>query len=341
VYADRRPFLLARAAVAAAVRDWFAAQGFIEIEPACLQVSPGAEAHLVAFATELVGSTGASRRLYLHASPEFSCKKLLAAGEEKIFSLCRVFRNRDDGPLHSPEFTMLEWYRAGAPLAAMAADCAALLCTAARAAGARTLIWRGARADPFAEPELVSVSEAFAREAGVDLPASMPSRDETDVQALAEQARRVGVRVAPDDSWSDLFSKILSEKVEPRLGHGRPTILTAYPACEAALARRDAADPRFAERLELYCCGVELANAFGELTDAVEQRRRLTAEMDLRERVYGERYPLDEEFLAALEFMPEAAGCALGFDRLVMLAAGAERIDQVAWTPVVSADAST
>jgi lysyl-tRNA synthetase class 2 len=146
--------------------------------------------------------------------------------------------------------------------------------------------------------------------------------------------RRAGLRVAADDSWSDMLSRALVEKVEPRLGLGRATVLDRYPAAEAALARRAADDPRVAERFELYACGVELANGFGELTDAAEQRRRFGLEMDEKARVYGERYPLDEDFLAALEIMPEASGIAMGFDRLVMLATGAPRIDDVIWAPV-------
>ena len=151
---------------------------------------------------------------------------------------------------------------------------------------------------------------------------------------LAEACLRLGLRIAADDTWSDLFSRLLSDKVEPNLGLGRPTFLTDYPASEAALARLNPADPRTAERFELYACGVELANAFGELTDADEQRRRFEEDMALKARLYGERYPIDEDFLAALRDMPEASGAALGLDRLVMLACGAERIDDVQWTPV-------
>jgi len=141
------------------------------------------------------------------------------------------------------------------------------------------------------------------------------------------------VRIADDDTWSDVFSKVLVEHVEPNLGQGRLTVLFEYPAPEAALARTKVADPRVAERFEVYACGVELANGFGELTDAAKQRHRFTASMDEKERRYGERYPLDDDFLAAVAHMPEASGVALGFDRLVMLASGAPKIDKVVWTP--------
>jgi lysyl-tRNA synthetase class 2 len=334
VHQDRRPFLLARNRITKAFRTWFETQGFEEVETAALQVSPGAEAHLHAFATEALSAGGEAAPLYLHTSPEFACKKLLAAGEEKIFSLGKVWRNRERGPLHHPEFTMLEWYRAKAPYETLMDDCAALLALAAETARTKRFDFRGMVCDPFARPERLSVAEAFQRYAGVDLLASVASDGETDRDALAASALAAGVRLAEDDTWADIFSRIIVEKVEPRLGEGRPTILCEYPIPEAALARPKAADPRVAERFELYACGVELANAFGELTDPVEQRRRFILEMDEKARVYGERHPIDEDFLAALANMPEASGSALGFDRLVLLATGARRIEDVLWTPV-------
>jgi elongation factor P--(R)-beta-lysine ligase len=333
-HADRRPALILRNRITAALRAHFAARAFVEVETACLQVSPGNEAHLSAFATEAIGADGARAPLYLHTSPEFACKKLLAAGEPRLFSLARVFRNRERGPLHHPEFTMLEWYRAGEPYTALMDDCADLLRLAAETAGATRLGWRGREADPFAEPERLSLAEAFDRHAGIDLLATVSADGGTDRDALAAAVARADLRVAADDSWADLFSRVLVAKVEPELGFGRPTILYAYPVSEAALARPSPADPRVAERFELYCCGVELANAFGELTDPAEQRRRFAAEMAVKQAVYGEAYPVDEDFLTALAVMPESSGSALGFDRLVMLAAGARRIEDVLWTPV-------
>ena len=332
VHADRRPFLLARGRVGAALRGYFARQDFVEVETGILQVSPGNEAHLHAFATELVTPAAERAPLYLHTSPEFAAKKLLAAGERRIFEFARVFRNRERGALHHPEFTLLEWYRAGEPYTAVMDDCAALLALAAETAGTRQFAFRGRSADPFAPPERLAVAEAFARFAGMDLLATV--RAEPDRAALLAQARAAGVRCADDDSWSDVFSRVLVERIEPNLGIGRATILDEYPVVEAALARTKPSDPRVAERFELYVCGVELANAFGELTDAAEQRRRLEAEMAKKERLYGERYPIDEDFLAALAHMPPASGSALGFDRLVMLATGASRIEQVIWTPL-------
>lgn len=333
VHRDRRPFLAARGRITAALRDFFARRGFMEVEAAILQVSPGNEAHLHAFATEIVGPGGGRSPLFLHTSPEFACKKLLAAGERRIFDFARVFRNRERGVLHHPEFTLLEWYRAEEPYTVLMQDCADLLRCTAETAGVSAFAFRGRSADPFADPERITVAEAFARFAGIDLLATV-AVTATDRDALAFAARGQGIRVADDDTWADVFSRILTEKIEPNLGLGRPTILCEYPTAEAALARPCQGDPRVAERFELYVCGVELANAFGELTDPAEQRRRFEAEMQEKQRVYGERYPVDEDFLNALAAMPEASGCALGFDRLVMLATGATRIEQVIWTPV-------
>jgi lysyl-tRNA synthetase class 2 len=329
LYADRRPFLLGRARVMAGLRAWFGARDFVEAETAILQVSPGNEAHLHAFATELIGADGQRSSFYLHTSPEFAAKKLLAAGEQRLFTFARVFRNRERSALHHPEFTMLEWYRANEPYDVLIADCAALLAAAAQAAGTTRFAFRGREADPFAAPERLTVAEAFARYASIDLLSVLDDRD-----ALAAAAAGQGIRIAADDTWADIFSGVLVERIEPRLGIGRATILDEYPVSEAALARPTAHDPRVAERFELYVCGVEIANAFGELTDPAEQRRRFEAEMAEKARVHGERYPLDEDFLAALARMPPASGIALGFDRLAMLATGAQRIEQVLWTPV-------
>jgi lysyl-tRNA synthetase class 2 len=333
VHADRRPFLLARGRIAAGLRSFLLARDFVEVDAAALQVSPGNEAHLHAFATELVTPDGRRTPLYLHTSPEFACKKLLAAGERRIFSFAQVFRNRERGPLHHPAFTLVEWYRVQEPYEALMADCAAILADAAAAVGTKSFRFRGRTCDPAAEPARITVVEAFRRFAGIELAATLDGPS-TRRDRLAAGAQSAGIRVAADDTWSDIYSKVLVERIEPRLGHGRPSILYEYPAAEAALARPKPDDPRFAERFELYVCGVELANGFGELTDPGEQRRRFAAEMAEKQRVHGESYPIDEDFLAALAIMPAASGVALGFDRLVMLATGAQHIEQVIWTPV-------
>jgi len=333
-HADRRPFLIGRNRVQTALRAFFSSRDFVEVDTATLQISPGNETHLHAFATEALTIDGQAAPLYLHTSPEFAAKKLLSAGETRIFTFAHVYRNRERGPLHHPEFTMLEWYRAGEGYEQLMADCADMLKLAAETTGTKRFSFRGMETDPFAEPERLTLAEAFDRFAGIDLLSSVAASGETDRDLLAASVRNAGMRISEDDTWADLFSKVLVDKIEPHLGKDRATILCEYPVCEAALARPSARDPRVAERFELYACGVELANAFGELTDAGEQRRRFEHEMAEKARIYGETYPIDEDFLAALAMMPDASGAALGFDRLAMLATGATRIDQVMWAPV-------
>jgi lysyl-tRNA synthetase class 2 len=331
---DRRGFLLARNQILRDIRQWFEGQDFLEVETASLQVSPGNETHLHAFKTELIHPDQRRSTLYLHTSPEFACKKLLAAGEKKIFSLAKVWRNGERSALHHPEFTMLEWYRAHAPYTQLMQDSHDLLRLAADATGTERFEFRGRMIDPRLPPELLSLSEAFDQYVGFPLTTCLEDTGLGNRPAMADQARSANIRVADDDTWSDIFSRILVERIEPNIGNGRATILTDYPACEAALARRKPDDIRFCERFEVYACGVELANAFGELTDPVEQRHRFEEEMSEKARLYGESYPLDEEVLEAIGQMPDSAGAALGLDRLVMLASGADKIEQVIWTPV-------
>jgi len=228
---------------------------------------------------------------------------------------------------------MLEWYRADEPYETLMTDCAAILSEAAKAAGHQMLRWKDRVADSYAAPDKLSVTDAFAQYAGIDLLATLPD-GKPDRAKMTAAARAQNIRLADDDTWSDIFSRVLVEKVDPHLGNGKTTILYEYPAPEAALAR-PAVDPRLAQRFELYACGVELANGYDELTDPAEQRRRFEAAMTERQLRYGARYPIDEDFLKALATMPPASGIALGLDRLVMLATGATNIEQVLWAPVV------
>ncbi|HVZ03739.1 EF-P lysine aminoacylase EpmA [Hyphomicrobium sp.] len=332
-HSDRRPFLVARSRIKAALREWFGSEGFLEIDAGCLQISPGNETHLHAFRTELVGTDLARRDLYLHTSPEFAMKKLLAAGETKIFTFAPVFRNRERGALHAPEFTMLEWYRADDDYETLWRDCAAILTIASDITRRATWTYRGKTCEAAGPFQKLTLTKAFEQFAHIPLCKTL-STDGVDRERFAALAEANGIRVSTDDTWSDIFSRVVVEKIEPELGRRYPTILYEYPASEAALARPSPRDPAVAERFELYTCGVEMANGFGELTDAEEQRRRFERWMAEKSQIYGERYPIDEDFLSALEQMPKASGCALGFDRLVMLATGAERVDQVIWTPL-------
>ena len=333
-HADRAPLLRLRGRIKAGLRAWFEGEGFTEVECGALAVSPGNEAHLHAFETRLTGPDGTTTPLYLHTSPEFAAKKMLTAGETRIFEFARVFRNRERTRLHAPEFTMLEWYRAREDHAVVMDDALALLRRAAEIAGTAQLVHRGAVCDPFAPAQRLTVAEAFRRHAQIEILDTLSPDGTADRDLLATRARDAGFDITGRDNWSDIFSKLLAARVEPKLGLGCPTLLMDYPRIEAALARPKPDDGRLSERFELYACGVELANGFGELTDAVEQRARFAAEMDEKERLYGQRYPLDEDFLAALAQMPPASGVALGFDRLVMLVTGAPTIDDVIWTPL-------
>jgi lysyl-tRNA synthetase class 2 len=339
-FAARRMRLAARGKILDATRAFFRERRFSEVETPALQVSPGLEPHLVAFRTELRAPGATHRReLYLHTSPEFAMKKLLAGGMERIFQLARVFRNAERSATHHPEFTMLEWYRANAGYEALMDDCDGLLKACADAAGSGSLTWAGRSCDPSVPAERLSVAAAFLRYTGIDLLATAPDPQRPSLERLADAARPLGVSAKPGDRWDDLFFRIFLDHIEPKLGQGRATILYDYPVSMAALSRPKASDPRLCERFELYAAGLELANAFGELTDPAEQRRRFTADMELKQKLYGERYPIDEDFMAALSHgLPPSAGIALGFDRLVMLATGADHIEDVLWAPVADAE---
>jgi elongation factor P--(R)-beta-lysine ligase len=341
--ARRRPFLDARRAALKAVRAYFQVEGFVDVETPILQVSGGIERHIRPLTTTLTEplAQGSGPRA-LHTSPEFAMKKLLVAGLPKIYQLARVFRDGERSPLHHPEFTMLEWYRAQTTYDSMMADCAALVAKVAKAAHRAQehdglLKWKGMVCDPALAPERLTLQQAFARFAAIDLLATIddPTLSMPDPDALRDAAQHSGVHASVSDTWEDIFFRVMLDRIEPSLGQGRMTILCEYPACLAALARRKPNDPRVAERFELYACGVELANAFGELTDAAEQRRRFDHDRAMHQNLYGTAPVLDDDFLAALDMgLPDSSGCALGFDRLVMLAAHADDITDVLWAPV-------
>ncbi|MDE2514494.1 MAG: EF-P lysine aminoacylase GenX [Rhodospirillales bacterium] len=318
-FAARLPFLRRRGQLAAATRAFFTARGYTEVETPYAVPCPGEEVHLAAFATEARHPDGRVEPLWLHTSPELAMKRLLVAGAGPIFQLARVWRNNEGSARHAREFTMLEWYAPGADMAALIAETSDFL----RAVLPPVVTCQGVttRLDRI---ETLSVAEAFARHIGVDVLASAG-----DAPSLAAAA---GVRLRAGEDWEDLFFRLMLERIEPHLGRDHPTFLTHWPAAQAALARRDPADPRVAERFELYVCGIELANAFVELTDAEEQRARFLADRARRQAIGGADWPLDEDFLAALGYgMPDCAGIALGFDRLAMIAAGARTIGDVLW----------
>jgi lysyl-tRNA synthetase class 2 len=334
-FAQKRKHLQARGRILEAIRRFFADRDFVEVETPALQRSPGLEPHLMAFATELHEPGAGTRPMFLHTSPEFAMKKLLVAGVPRLFQVAHCFRNGESGRAHHPEFTMLEWYRAGARYRDLMADCEALLRACCEAAGAARFTWQGKAADPAQPWTYLSVAEAFARFCRIDLLATAPDPLAPSLELLAEAARPLGIAPHEGDAWEDLFFRLFLERIEPELGIGAPAILYDYPISMAALARAKPEDPRLAERFELYVAGLELANAFGELTEADAQRRRFIADQARKRARYGMAYPIDEDFISALAHgMPESAGIALGVDRLVMLASGAAHIEDVLWTPV-------
>jgi lysyl-tRNA synthetase class 2 len=333
-FAARAPHLETRGAILRAVRRYFDAEGFAEVDTPALQISPGLEPHLRAFATTLDEPGAGPRPFFLHTSPEFAMKKLLAAGVPKLFQLAHAFRDGERSATHHPEFALLEWYRADATYLDLMTDCEKLLRAASAAAGGRPFTWQGRTADPRRTWRRVTVADVFAAYCGIDILATAPDPEQPSLALLADAAKPLGIAPHAGDDWEDLFFRIFLERIEPQLGVGAPTVLADYPIAMAALSRAKPDDPRLAERFEIYVGGLELANGFSELTDAAEQRRRFERDRARKRSRYGEAYPVDEDFLAALAAMPPSAGIALGFDRLIMLATGAERIDDVLWSPV-------
>ncbi len=311
-----------------AIRRFFDERGFMEVETSILQVCPTMELHTHGFKTQLKGvDLKPIGDLYLHASPEFEMKKLLVAGLPKIYQICKTFRNAEETVLHSHEFTMIEWYRTDTDYDAMMDDCQELLQSCAQSLNITHYKHKDNICDPFRPWQRISVADAFKTYANIDLGECL---DDTELFQIAIQEQ--GIRTAQDDCWDDLFFRVMAEKIEPYLGMDVPCILYDYPASMASLSRKKPSDPRYAERFELFVCGVELANAFSELTDAKEQRARFEHEMDAKQKMYGHRYPIDEDFLAALEHgMARASGIALGIDRLAMLSCGADDIKDVLW----------
>lgn len=335
----KKPLLEKRLFIIKTIRSFFDDKGFWEVETPALQISPGMEPHIMAFQTAYEPNHIDDPKVnyYLHTSPEFAMKKLLVSGMEKIYQLAHTYRNGERSSKHHPEFTMLEWYRTGADYHALMEDCHQLILKIAQGLSIHSVHYDGQSCALDQGIEILSVSEAFLHYADIDLTLSLGDGMTVQRDILAAQALEKGMRVSAEHSWEDIFFMILLEKIEPRLGCERPTILSDYPASMAALSRRKSTDPRYAERFELYICGLELANAFSELTDPVEQEARFKADMDLKEKLYGVRYPIDPEFLDALkQGMPESAGIAMGVDRLVMLFAETTEIEDVLYVPLAS-----
>jgi lysyl-tRNA synthetase class 2 len=331
--AARLPFLRRRARLAAETRAFFTARGYAEVETPALVPVPGMEVHLRAFRTGFRPHLGAGREttLWLRTSPELALKRLLVGGAGRVFELAKVWRNGELSQRHAPEFTMLEWYAPGLGLDGLMAETELLL----RSVLPARIAHRGVATDIALPFERLTMAEAFRRHCnGLDILATVdPATAEGDAAALYAAAE--GLDLPPGLGWEDAFFHLVLTHIEPRLGRERATFLTHWPAPQAALARRDPADPRAALRFELFVAGIELANAFDELTDPAEQRTRFTRDVAARKAEAGEEgWEVDEDFLAALDHgMPAGSGIALGFDRLAMLASGADDIAQVLWLP--------
>jgi elongation factor P--(R)-beta-lysine ligase len=329
-FQDKVPVLRQRTRLIRAIRDFFIAQDFDEVETPILQTMPCADIHIHAFATELKDYNFQNlRALYLQTSPEFDMKKLLVAGLQNIFQICKVFRNCEGSTRHVAEFTMLEWYRSDRGYEDIMQDCEDLLRFCAKSLKLDFFQYQGCKSDPFASWQKISVLEAYERYAHIDLGLALDHPDQFYVLA-----KKAGFSVRESQNWDEIFHHIMAEAIEPQLGAPVPTILYDYPAHMAALSNIHDTDSRLAKRFELYVCGLELANAFDELTDAQLQRQRFKEDMAEKERLYGFSYPLDEDFLKALQFgLKPSGGIALGVDRLMMLVANAHKIEDVLWCP--------
>ena len=331
-FAQKRNNLLMRTRLIQAVRAYFDGRSFVEVETPILQVSPVMDAHIHAVKADIRGiDLKKEREMYLHTSPEFAMKKLLVAGMTDIYQICHVFRDAEGSRRHSPEFTMIEWYSAGKDYTHLMQDCVEMVRFCAKKLDIRMLRFDGCECDPFQTWQKLSVADAFYEYADLNLNAYLGDKD----MFAKDVKEKLGLHVAADDDWDDIFFRVMAEKIEPHLGMDVPTFLYDYPASMASLSRKKPSDPRYAERFELYICGLEICNAFSELTDADEQRKRFVEEMTLKQRLYGEQYPIDEDFLAALEYgYPESAGNALGIDRLAMLFADVDDIQDILWMSV-------
>lgn len=317
-----------RTAILRAMRRFFEAQDFVEVDTPVLLTAPAPEPTIEAPKVVLRHHERTEVR-YLQTSPELPMKRLLAQGLARIFQLAPAFRDGDHSALHRPEFRILEWYRSDADTNALMDDCEGLLRACARAVSNSLVVHFASRAVDLGAPfRRIGMDEAFRAYAGFSILEAL------DRATLAKRLTDLDVHYGADDSWDDLFHRVFLSRIEPALlADGQPLFLTDYPAPLAALARTRATDARVAERFELYVGGVELANAFGELTDPVEQRRRFERDRALRRNIGLADYPLDERFLASLAHLPPTAGIAMGFDRLVMVLTNRPEIDDVAFVP--------
>ncbi|MDE6224147.1 MAG: EF-P lysine aminoacylase GenX [Alphaproteobacteria bacterium] len=335
VFEKKLPFLLMRNKIIASIKNFFSTENFTEVDTPILQYCPGMEVHLMAFETKFVNITGEpSKTLYLHTSPEFAMKKLLSFGMENIFQFTHTFRNEIISPTHYPEFTMLEWYRLNHDYTKLMSDCEEILKSALTSIGKLEFVYGEKTCTPFNGIEKLTIQEAFQKFCHFDILATIDNPNTPSKTLLETEAKKLQINVSEIDTWDDIYEKLMFEYIEPNLGIGRPTILYEYPIHQAALSKAKSGVPNIAERFELYICGVEIANAFTELTDEEIQRKRFEQDMQTKKDLYGITYPIDESFLEAIKSIDSATGIAMGIDRLIMLTTGAKDIKEVLWTEI-------
>ena len=338
IYMKHLDTRIRRQKIIQSIRSYFDAQDFLEVDTPALQISPGVEVHLKAFQTEFKNPLGGRQEFYLHTSPELTMKKLVTAGLKKIYQIYHTYRNEGVSSSHSPEFTMLEWYRTGADYTQIMRDTEDIVRTAAKSCGVKILRHGDRTCDPFKPWERLTIREAFLKYTGIDIMKTIPDKPtlEPDPTLLRAAAESIGEHCSDDDRWEDIFFRLMLNHIEDKLGDGVPTILYEYPTCLGALAQKKADDPRVVERFEAYICGVEICNAFSELTDVEEQEERFVYDLGMKEKLYGDKYPMDKDFLDALRYgMPTCSGNAIGVDRLIMLVTGADDIRDTQWAPVM------
>lgn len=331
--ADRSCFekLSARTRVVKSIRNFFDVAGFLEVETPQMVGLPGMEPHLTPFKTQLIDQAGKQTDMYMITSPEYAMKKILVSGAEKIFQICRSFRNREtDSELHNPEFTLLEWYRAYASYEEIMKDTEDLVEYAVRAENGKAEInFKGNIVDVAAPWERKKVKDLFEEYAGIE------REDFENIEKLRAAVKKKGYAADEKTPYEDLFYMVFLNEIEPKLGFGKPIFVCDYPVRMAALSKKCEGDGRYAERFEAYVAGVEICNGFTELNDPAEQKERLSAEREQRLRAGMDDYAVDQSFITALEFgMPPSGGNALGVDRLAMLVTGTADIREMMFFPL-------
>lgn len=315
-----------------ALRSFFDARGFYEVETSQLVIAPTTEPHIDPLEVPVaLGPEVAPVPRYLRTSPELALKRMIAGGATEVYEIGKVFRDKESGPFHLPEFVMLEWYRAKAGLEDIIDDLAALLVHMTNAMVGRPVLFApdGTEVDVDGTLQRASVSELFWRHAQLDLPTALDEMAAGDAQALVRRVRARGYALREGANFEDAFFHVMVSVIEPAIAQGPPLVVERWPKQMAVLARLCDDDPRFAGRFELYAGGLELANAFDELTDPIEQRARFEADNAEREQMGKPRLPLDEEFLRVLAAMPPTAGIALGVDRFFLMLRGGRELGAV------------